>query len=83
MNVREDKMTYQFGLKIIQVLCVPVLFRTVTKAAVWVQFTVKRNGVDDEYLLHLKYPTCQKLWQLFFCSYKDFLSQIVFSYPQT
>ena len=54
-----------------------------TKPAVWVQFTVKRNGVDDKYLLHLKYPTCQKLWQLFFCSYKDFLSQIVLSYPQT
>ena len=26
MNVREDKMTYQFRLKIILVLCVPVLF---------------------------------------------------------
>ena len=27
MNAREDKMTYQFGLKTILVLCVPVLFK--------------------------------------------------------
>ena len=32
MNVREDKMTYQFGLKIILVLCVPVLFRIIRRA---------------------------------------------------
>ena len=32
MNVSEDKMTYEFGLKIIQVLCVPVLFRTIRTA---------------------------------------------------
>ena len=32
MNVREDKMTYQFGLKIILVLCVPVLFRIISRA---------------------------------------------------
>ena len=31
MNVREDKMTYQFGLKIILVLCVPVLFRLISR----------------------------------------------------
>ena len=31
MNVREDKMTYQFGLKIILVLCVPVLFRIISR----------------------------------------------------
>ena len=37
----------------------------VTKPAVWVQFTVKKNRVDDKNLLHLKYLTCQKL-QLFF-----------------
>ena len=36
-------------------------FHAVTEAAVWVQFTVNRNGVDDKYLLHLKYLTCQKL----------------------
>ena len=36
-----------------------------TKPAVWVQFTVKKNRVDDKNLLHLKYLTCQKL-QLFF-----------------
>ena len=35
------------------------------KPAVWVQFTVKKNRVDDKNLLHLKYLTCQKL-QLFF-----------------
>ena len=32
MNVREDKMTYQFGLKIILVLCVPVLFLIISRA---------------------------------------------------
>ena len=32
MNVSEDKMTYEFGLKIIQVLCVPVLFRIIRRA---------------------------------------------------
>ena len=32
MNVREDKITYQFGLKIILVLCVPVLFRIISRA---------------------------------------------------
>ena len=32
MNVRKDKMTYQFGLKIILVLCVPVLFRIIRRA---------------------------------------------------
>ena len=31
MNVREDKMTYEFGLKVIQVLCVPVLFRIIRR----------------------------------------------------
>ena len=36
-----------------------------TKPAVWVQFTVKKNRVDDKNLLFLKYLTCQKL-QLFF-----------------
>ena len=32
MNVREDEITYQFGLKIILVLCVPVLFRIIRRA---------------------------------------------------
>ena len=32
MNVREDKTTYQFELKIILVLCVPVLFRIIRRA---------------------------------------------------
>ena len=32
-----------------------------TKPAVWVQFTVKKNRVDDENRLHLKYLTCQKV----------------------
>ena len=40
-------------------------YTAVTKPAVWVQFTVKKNRVDDKNLLHLKYLTCQKL-QLFF-----------------
>ena len=32
IKVREDKMTYQFGLKIILGLCVPVLFRVIRRA---------------------------------------------------
>ena len=32
MNVREDKMTNHFGLKIISVFCVPVLFRLIRRA---------------------------------------------------
>ena len=36
-------------------------FNDVTKPAVWVQITVKKYRVDDKNLLHLKYPTCQKL----------------------
>ena len=32
MDAREDKMTYQFDIKIIQVLCVPVLFRIIRRA---------------------------------------------------
>ena len=32
MNVREDKMTNHFGLKIISVFCVPVLFRLIRGA---------------------------------------------------
>ena len=32
MNVREDKMTYQFGPKIILGFCVPVLFRIIRRA---------------------------------------------------
>ena len=54
----------------------------VTKPAVWVQSTIKKIRVDDKNLLHLKYLTCQKLQLFFFCTYKDFLSEIVFSYPQ-
>ena len=30
-----------------------------TKPAVWVQFTVKKNRVDDKNLLHLNHLTCQ------------------------
>ena len=33
-----------------------------TKPAVWVQFTVKKNRVDDKNLLHLKHTTSQKLF---------------------
>ena len=36
-----------------------------TKPAVWVKFTVKKNRVDDKNLLYLKYLTSQKL-HLFF-----------------
>ena len=52
-----------------------------TKPAVWVQFAVKENRVDGKNLLHLKHTTSQKLW-FFFCTYKDFLSQIVLSCAQ-
>ena len=41
-------------------------FNAVTKPAVWVQITVKKYRVDNKNLLHLKYPTCQKLWMFFF-----------------
>ena len=34
----------------------------VTKLAVWVQSTVKKNRVDDKTILHLIYPTCQKMF---------------------
>ena len=36
-----------------------------TKPAVWVQITVKKYRVDDKNLLHLKYPTCQRLCMFF------------------
>ena len=32
MDAREDKRTYQFGIKIILVLCVPELFRIIRRA---------------------------------------------------
>ena len=53
-----------------------------TKPAVWVQYAVKKNRVDDKNLLHLKYPTCQKLW-MFFLSVPMtvLLSKMVLSYP--
>ena len=35
-----------------------------TKPAVWVQFSVKKNIVDVKNL-HLKYLTCQKIWLFF------------------
>ena len=44
-----------------------------TKPAVWVQFTVKKNRVDDKNLLHLKYLPCQKL-QLFFSVLRNIFS---------
>ena len=44
-----------------------------TKPVVWVQFTLKKNRVDDKNLLHLKYLTCQKL-QLFFSVLRNIFS---------
>ena len=44
-----------------------------TKPAVWVQFTVKKNRVDDKNLLHLKYLPCQKL-QFFFSVLRNIFS---------
>ena len=52
-----------------------------TKPAVWVQFTIKKNNGGENKLLHWKYPTCRKLWLFLFCNYKDLRSQIVLSYP--
>ena len=52
-----------------------------TKPAVWVQFIIKENNGGENNLLHLKYPTCRKLWLCLFCNYKDLRSQIVLSYP--
>ena len=52
-----------------------------TKPAVWVQFIIKKNNGVENKLLHLKYPTCRKLWLFLFCNYKDLRSQIVLSYP--
>ena len=52
-----------------------------TKPAVWVQFIIKKNNGGENNLLHLKYPTCRKLWLFLFCNYKDLRSQIVLSYP--
>lgn len=53
-----------------------------TKPAVWVQFTVKKNRVDDKNLLYLKYLTCQKL-QLFFSVLGKISShRLFFSIPQ-
>ena len=42
-----------------------------TKPAVWVQFIIKKNNGGENNLLHLKYPTCRKLWLFLFCNYKD------------
>ena len=53
-----------------------------TKPAVWVHITEKKYTVDDKNLLHLKYPACQKIIAIFsLCTYKDFLSKMVLSYP--
>ena len=54
-----------------------------TKPVVWVQFTVKKNRVDDKNLLHLKYLTCQKL-QLFFSVLRNifFLHRLFCVIPQ-
>ena len=52
-----------------------------TKPAVWVQFIIKENNGGENNLLHLKYPTCRKLWSFLFCNYKDLRSQIVLSHP--
>ena len=52
-----------------------------TKPAVWVQITVKYR-VDDKNLLHLKYPTCQKLGMFFLSVLMTvLLSKMVLSYP--
>ena len=52
-----------------------------TKPAVWVQFIIKENNGGENNLLHLKYPTCRKLWLFLFFNYKDLRSQIVLSHP--
>ena len=54
----------------------------VTKPAVWVQFTVKKNRVDDKNLLHLKYLTCQKLQLFFSVLRKIFFHRLFCPIPQ-
>ena len=48
-----------------QIVKLEPTINAVTKLAVWVQFTVKKNRGDDKNLLHLKYLTCQKLRLIF------------------
>ena len=53
----------------------------VTKPAVWVQFSVKKNIVDDKKSSSFEVFNLPKNMVFFFCTYKDFRSQIVLSYP--
>ena len=53
-----------------------------TKPAVWVQFTVKKNRVDDKKLLYLKYLTSQKLQLFFSVLRKGSLHRLFCSIPQ-
>ena len=53
-----------------------------TKPAVWVKFTVKKNRVDDKNLLYLKYLTSQKL-HLFFSVLRNIsFHRLFFPIPQ-
>ena len=54
-------------------------FNDVTRPAVWVQITIKKQRVNCKNLLHLKYPTIIAIFSL--CTYEDFLSKMVLSYP--
>ena len=53
-----------------------------TKPAVWVQFTVKKNRVDDKNLLHLNYLTCQNLQLFFSILRKSSFHRLFCSLPQ-
>ena len=47
MNVREDKITYEFGLKIILFLCVPLLFGIIRRAKwEYILFDVVKRAVQ-------------------------------------
>ena len=50
----------------------------VTKLAVWLQVTVKKNRIDDQKSSSFEISNLPKITVIFFCTYKDFLSQIVF-----
>ena len=52
------------------------------KPAVWIQFTVKKNRVDDKNLHYLKYLTSQKLHLLFSVLRNISFHRLICSIPQ-
>ena len=53
-----------------------------TKPTVWVQFAVKKNRVDDKKSSLFEISNLSKTMDVFsLCTYEDFLSKMVLSYP--